>query len=180
MHRGSGKRENHETNMAILSVVACRNTFCSQFQRREWMKPCCRCLFTSAAGLCTWEISLKNFPKCHDIGNRTIHYTTINTIDTINTIGHLLSPSVSSLSFPVQWRGSWPPHTRSPTGRQRQSWPRGKCPPPWCRRPVAWRRWRRWWWWTWSTQWWCLQSNTQTVMLFFFLHGVKASSAQYQ
>lgn len=85
-------------------------------------------------------------------------------------VDDLLSPSASSLSSPARWRGSWPPRTQSPTGRRRRSWPTGRCPPPWCRRPSAWRRWPPWWWWTWSAPWWCLQVDAQGVkFLFFFL-----------
>lgn len=62
---------------------------------------------------------------------------------------------------PGRWKGSWRRRTPAQTGRRTRSWPRGRCPPPWCRTPGAWRRSPQWWWWTWSALWWCLQIDRQ-------------------
>lgn len=59
---------------------------------------------------------------------------------------------------PGRWTGSWQRRTPTQTRRQRRSWPRDKCPPPWCRTLGAWTHSLQWWWWTWSALWWCLDT----------------------
>lgn len=59
---------------------------------------------------------------------------------------------------PGRWISSWQQRTPTQTRRRRRSWPKGKCPLPWCRRPEAWTHSLQWWWWTWSALWWCLDT----------------------